>query len=259
MEQGRDGRGDAPAQRGPQGRVLHMIDQKPDLAIEELGPGVLEMDATNSDHGPRPCGSISTLEAREATKVLAPPMFAGGRSRAPSARASRPRGACTAEPSRSSATSISTSPGPRKGTLPTGTKTDVAVFHADVYGVQAKSGDIFHVIGSEGEKVLLQHPDGKTRRADPSKYLRYRVDLFETEGNRTPCRGEDSLDPQRQGTLPPQWRGGAGPLDRSEDPAASDSRCRTLTLGHDDPQLHFIRPCLDLDGPMRLRESPAIR
>ena len=70
----------------------------------------------------------------------------------------------------------------QKGDLANWHENDVAVFHADVYGVQAKSGDIFHVIGSEGEKVLLQHPDGKTRRADPSKYLRYRVDLFETEG-----------------------------------------------------------------------------
>ncbi len=39
----------------------------------------------------------------------------------------------------------------------------MAVFHAHVYGVRAKAGDIFEVSGPEDEKDLLKHPDGKTR------------------------------------------------------------------------------------------------
>ena len=71
----------------------------------------------------------------------------------------------------------------QKGDLANWREGDVAVFHADVYGVQAKSGDIFgsHRI-RKARRFFSKHPDGKTRRVDPSKYLRYRVDLFETEG-----------------------------------------------------------------------------
>ena len=167
---------------GLKAAVLHMIDQKPELAIEELGPGVLEMDA--DELGPRAAALWLDLDAaeREATKVLAPTHLQRREITGAIREGLKAEGSLhgrTIEIERYVNLHLTRA---QKGDLANWREGDVAVFHADVYGVQAKSGDIFEVIGSEGEKVLLKHPDGKTRRADPSKYLRYRVDLFETEG-----------------------------------------------------------------------------
>ena len=225
---------------GLKAAVLHMIDQKPELAIEELGPGVLEMDA--DELGPRAASLWLDLDAaeREATKVLAPTHLQRREITGAIREGLKAEGSLhgrTIEIDRYINLHLTRA---QKGDLANWREGDVAVFHADVYGVQAKSGDIFEVIGSQDEKVLLKHPDGRTRRADPSKYLRYRVDLFETEGielqagerirwtrndhDRSLLNGEEarilSIGPKNL-----KLRTGDG---------------RTLTLAHDDPQLHFI-------------------
>ena len=225
---------------GLKAAVLHMIDQKPDLAIEELGPGVLEMDA--DELGPRAAALWLDLdvEAREATKVLAPTHLRRREITDAIREGLKAEGSLhgrTLEIERYVNLHLTRA---QKGDLANWHENDVAVFHADVYGVQAKSGDIFHVIGSEGEKVLLQHPDGKTRRADPSKYLRYRVDLFETEGIELQAgerirwtrndKERSLLNGEEAQVL---WIGAKTLRLQTADG-------RTLTLAHDDPQLHFI-------------------
>ena len=57
---------------------------------------------------------------------------------------------------------------------------DVVVFHHDVYGVSAKAGDACRVVEAGDDGVLLAHPDGRERRIDPSGYIRYRIELYET-------------------------------------------------------------------------------
>ena len=225
---------------GLKAAVLHMIEGKPELAIEELGPGVLEMDA--DELGPRAAALWLDLDRqeREATKVLAP-THARRREITDAIREGlKAEGSLhgrTLEIERYRNLHLTRA---QKGDLANWREGDVAVFHADVYGVQAKSGDIFGVIGSEDEKVLLKHPDGKTRRVDPSKYLRYRVELYETEGIEVQAgerirwtrndKGRSLLNGEEArilsiGTKTLKLRTADG---------------RTLTLAHDDPQLHFI-------------------
>ncbi len=220
--------------------VLHMIEGKPDLAIEELGPGVLEMDA--DELGPRAAALWLDLdrESRKATKVLAP-THARRREITQGIRdglkAEGNLHGRTLEIERYVNLHLTRA---QKGDLDNWREGDIAVFHADVYGVQAKSGDIFGVIGSQGEKVLLRHPDGKTRRADPSKYLRYRVDLFETEpielqaGERIRWTRNDKERGLLNGEEARVLSIGKSSLWLQ----AADGR--TLTLAHDDPHLHFI-------------------
>ncbi len=220
--------------------VLHMIEGKPDLAVRELGPGVLEMDA--DELGARAAALWLDLdgEARDATKVLAP-THARRREITKSIREGlKAEGGLhgrTFEIERYVNLHLTRA---QKGDLDNWREGDVAVFHADVYGVQAKSGDIFGVIGSEGEKVLLKHPDGKTRRVDPSKYLRYRVDLFETEqielqaGERIRWTRNDKERNLLNGEEARILSIGTKNL------RLQTADGRTLALAHDDRQLHFI-------------------
>ncbi len=220
--------------------VLHMIDQKPELAIEELGPGVLEMDADELGSHAAALWLDLDRRAREATKVLAPTHVRRREITSAIREGLKAEGSLhgrTLEIERYVNLHLTRA---QKGDLANWREGDVAVFHADVYGVQAKSGDIFGVIGSEGEKVLLKHPDGKTRRVDPSKYLRYRVDLFETEaielqaGERIRWTRNDKarslLNGEEAQVL---WIG-------SKTLRLQTADGRTLTLAHGDPQLHFI-------------------
>ncbi|MCY4608189.1 MAG: relaxase domain-containing protein, partial [bacterium] len=225
---------------GLKAAVLHMIDQKPELAIEELGPGVLEMDGYELGVHAAALWLDLDPQAREATKVLAPTHVRRREITGAIRDGLKAEGSLhgrTLEIERYVNLHLTRA---QKGDLGNWRENDVAVFHADVYGVQAKSGDIFGVIGSEGEKVLLRHPDGKTRRVDPSKYLRYRVDLFETEaielqaGERIRWTRNDKerslLNGEEAQVL---WIGSKTLRLRTADG-------RTLNLKHDDPQLHFI-------------------
>ncbi len=220
--------------------VLHMIEGKPDLAIDELGPGVLEMDTQEMGPGAAALWLDLDADSREATKVLAP-THARRREITGSIREGlKAEGSLhgrTIEVERYVNLHLTRA---QKGDLANWREGDVAVFHAQVYGVQAQSGDIFEVIGSEDGKVLLKHPDGKTRRADPSKYLRYRVDLFETEaielqaGERIRWTRNDRdralINGEEARIL---WIGAKTLKLRTADG-------RTLKLACDDPQLHFI-------------------
>ena len=103
--------------------VLHMIEGKPDLAVRELGPGVLEMDS--DELGARAATLWLDLdrEARDATKVLAP-THARRREITESIR-----DGLKAEGSLHGRTleieryvNLPTSPGPRKGTSTTGAR-----------------------------------------------------------------------------------------------------------------------------------------
>ena len=72
---------------------------------------------------------------------------------------------------------------PQKGDIANYRPGDVAVFHHDVYGVRAKAGDackVANVDAAEG-RVTLAFPNGRERRIDPAGYIRYRLDLFETQ------------------------------------------------------------------------------
>ena len=68
----------------------------------------------------------------------------------------------------------------QKGDIANYREGDVAVFHHDVYGVRAKAGDACLVAKVGDERVVLTMPGGKERTIDPSGYIRYRLDLFET-------------------------------------------------------------------------------
>ena len=72
---------------------------------------------------------------------------------------------------------------PKRGDIANYRPDDVAAFHHDVCGVRAKAGDaclVTEVDTAEG-RVMLTFPNGRQRRIDPSGYIRYRLDLFETQ------------------------------------------------------------------------------
>ena len=58
---------------------------------------------------------------------------------------------------------------------------DVAVFHRDIYPYRIHAGDACIVTGFEGDRVVLEHPDGRARRIRPAGEMRYRLDLHETQ------------------------------------------------------------------------------
>ena len=57
---------------------------------------------------------------------------------------------------------------------------DVLVFHNDIHQYRVKADDACTVTGAEDGRVLLEHPDGRPRRIDPSKPVRYRYEAYET-------------------------------------------------------------------------------
>ncbi len=57
---------------------------------------------------------------------------------------------------------------------------DVLVFHNDIHQYRVKADDACTVTGAQDSRVLLEHPDGRPRRIDPSKPVRYRYEAYET-------------------------------------------------------------------------------
>ena len=220
---------------GPQGRgAPHDRPASPDLAIEDARARAFWRCRCGRTRRARAAALWLDLdvEAREANEgCWPPPMFETSGDRASqSARASRPRGACTAEDPRDRALRQSPPhPGPERRDLANWHENDVAVFHARCL---RRSGDqegrcIFHVIGAhDGEQGSSPTtPTARPARADPSKLPALsRVDLFETDRNRTPGRREDPLDPQRPGALAAERRGGTDRLDRVPEPSSPDRR-----------------------------------
>ena len=58
---------------------------------------------------------------------------------------------------------------------------DVAVFRNDLYHVRVHADDACTVTGFEGDRAVLEHPDGRPRRIRPAGDARYRLDLHETQ------------------------------------------------------------------------------
>ncbi|MDE0417105.1 MAG: relaxase domain-containing protein [bacterium] len=58
---------------------------------------------------------------------------------------------------------------------------DVVVFHNDLHHYRVKSGDICPIRSIDGERLMLDHGDGRARRVKPDSDVRYRYDVFETD------------------------------------------------------------------------------
>ena len=59
---------------------------------------------------------------------------------------------------------------------------DVVVFHNDLYHYRVKSGDTCPITGFDGDRLALGHGDGKPRHVRPDSDVRFRYDVFETDG-----------------------------------------------------------------------------
>ncbi len=58
---------------------------------------------------------------------------------------------------------------------------DVVVFHNDLYHYRVKSGDICPIREIDGERLVLDHRDGKARHVKPDHDVRFRYDVFESD------------------------------------------------------------------------------
>ena len=220
--------------------VLHLVAEEPRLAVEELGNGVLEMD------GDKLAGAAARLwldldpGLRPGTAILAPTHELRAEINA-AVRDGLARegvlGGPELEIERYVNLHLTRS---QKGDAANYRPGDVAVFHHDVYGVGASAGDACRVIEPEDGFVRLAHPDGKERRIDPSGYLRYRLELYETvpmvlrAGDQVRWTRNDTarglINGERAevlsiGRVNVRMRTGAG---------------RELALARDDPQLHHL-------------------
>ena len=220
--------------------VLHMIAEKPELAIEELGPGVLEM--APDELGGRAAALWLDLDPalREGTKILAPTHARCREINTAVREGLQAEGSLhgrTLEIERYVNLHLTRA---QKGEIGNWQPGDMAVFHHDVYGVQAKAGDACRILGTEDGKVVLDHPDGRPRKGDPSNYLRYRVDLFETEAMELQAgdRIRWTRNDKERSLLNGEEARIAAIGRRNLRLVTSDGR--EFVMGHDDPQLHFI-------------------
>ena len=225
---------------GLKAAVLQMIEGKPGLALDTLGPGVLEMPADElGDHAAALWLDLDT-QAREGTRILAP-THARRREINDAVRAGlKAEGSLygrTLAVERYVNLHLTRS---QKGEVDNWHEGDMVVFHHDVYGVGAKRGDACRITGLDGDKVLFDHPDGTPRKGDPSGYLRYHVDLFETQETELQAgeRIRWTRNDQDRALL-------NGEEARIVSIGRRTLRLRTaggrdLVMAHDDPQLHFI-------------------
>ena len=160
--------------------VLHMVADEPRLAVEELGNGVLE---TAGDELGRKAAQLwldLDPDLRPGTAILAPTHELRAEINAAVRHGLEDEGVLHGpelEIERYVNLHLTRS---QKGDIANYREGDVAVFHHDVYGVRAKAGDACLVTEVGDERVVLTMPGGKERRIDPSGYIRYRLDLFET-------------------------------------------------------------------------------
>ena len=117
---------------------------------------------------------------------------------------------------------------------------DVAVFHRDIYPYRIRAGDACTVTGFEGERVLLEHPDGRARRIRPAGEMRYRLELHETQtiairaGDRIRWTRNDKARGLDNGAVAEILSIGSRRLKLLTDDG------RELEWRHDDPQLRHI-------------------
>ena len=225
---------------GLKAAVLHMIAEKPELAIEQLGPGVLEM--APDELGGRAAALWLDLDPalREGTKILAPTHTRRREINTAVREGLQAEGSLhgrTLEIERYVNLHLTRA---QKGEIGNWQPGDMAVFHHDVYGVQAKAGDACRILGAEDGKVVLDHPDGRPRKGDPSNYLRYRVDLFETEAMELQAgdRIRWTRNDKKRSLLNGEEARIVAIGRRNLRLVTSDGR--EFVMGHDDSQLHFI-------------------
>ena len=58
---------------------------------------------------------------------------------------------------------------------------DVVVFHNDLYHYRVKSGDICPIHAIDGDRLALEHNDGRPRHVKPDSDVRFRYDVFESD------------------------------------------------------------------------------
>ena len=128
----------------------------------------------------------------------------------------------------------------QKGDIANYREGDVAVFHHDVYGVRAKAGDACRVTEVGDERVVLTLPDGKERRIDPSGYIRYRLDLFETRP--MVLRAGDQVRWTRNNAARGLFNGEQAQVlsIRRVNVTIRTRDGREIVMARDDPQLHHL-------------------
>ena len=160
--------------------VLHMVADEPRLAVEELGNGVLEMDGDELGRKAAQLWLDLDPDLRPGTAILAPTHELRAEINAAVRHGLEDEGVLHGpelEIERYVNLHLTRS---QKGDIANYREGDIAVFHHDVYGVRAKAGDACRVAEVGDERVVLTFPNGKERTIDPSGYIRYRLDLFET-------------------------------------------------------------------------------
>ena len=173
-------------QRNPSLRttVAHLIAERPSLAIAELGPGVLEVGG-GADPDADLAATMADLwlaldpGARARTLLLAPTHALRADVHGLIRRRLADEGVL-----RGPALTLDRYVNLRlthaqKRELVHYREGDVLVFHQRDYGVGAAAGDACHVLGTDGERVLLDPPDGRVRRMHPDRRVRYRFEIFE--------------------------------------------------------------------------------
>ena len=161
--------------------VLHMIARDPALAVEGLGNGVLEMDADALGESAARLWLDLGTGARAGTEVLAPTHRLRAEINAAVRTGLAAEGVLHGRVLTTERYVNLHLTRAQKGDAGNYREGDVAIFNHDVYGITVRGGDACRIAGIEGERVRLEHPDGRPRRIDPSGYLRYRLELYETE------------------------------------------------------------------------------
>ena len=220
--------------------VLHMVADEPRLAVEELGNGVLETEG--DELGRRAAQLWLDLHpgVRAGTAVLAPTHALRAEINAAVRQGLEDEGVLHGpelEIERYVNLHLTRS---QKGEVANYRPGDVAVFHHDVYGVSAKAGDACRVLETGNGGVLLAHPDGRERRIDPAGYIRYRLNLYETQP--MVLRAGDQVRWTRNDTARGLINGEHAEV-LSIGPANVRIRTqdgREIAMARDDPQLHHL-------------------
>ena len=221
--------------------VLHMVANEPRLAVEGLGNGVLE---TESDELGRKAAQLwldLDPSLRAGTAILAPTHELRAEINDAIRHGLEDEGVLHGpelEIERYVNLHLTRS---QKGEVANYRPGDVAVFHHDVYGVSAKAGDACRVLEAQDDgRVLLAHPDGRERRIDPAGYIRYRLDLYETQP--MVLRAGDQVRWTRNDTTRGLINGehaevlSIGPVNVR----MSTQDGREIAMARDDPQLHHL-------------------
>ena len=162
--------------------VLHMVADKPRLAVEELGNGVLEMESDELGRTAAQLWLDLHPSLRAGTAILAPTHERRAEINEAVRHGLEDEGLLHGPELEIERYVNLQLTRPQKGDVANYRPGDVAVFHHDVYGVKARAGDACRVLEAQDDgRVLLAHPDGRERRIDPAGYIRYRLDLYETQ------------------------------------------------------------------------------